>query len=296
MRRYIPLLLLLVIFSACLTEKRKSLRIPKGVSLSHTNIINPYNLPYLFNANNSFVFTFSDSALHEIRARKCTMISYGGENPDEIREKLCFTFMKNGLVDEFAYYRTPKINDYFTKVKYEYEGDRVVNLNYDYYMGTRQDVNTRILYEQNRIVMKVNRQASTNQLEIYGEINKPRILVDRVRDKIFSINYFLPYGESLSKIREYDSLFQSEPGEISRALRTVTYTENGKPMVAYLLGMNNVQERRVQLYEYDRQGKISSYKQWLADDLVTEIRFGYTNENLPETIAYNNQEYHIEFD
>ena len=286
-----------LLFSSCLSKEKKSLRIPQNVSLKDATFFNPYNLPYLFNVNNSFAYAISDSTLKLIKAKKMSMISYGGKNPNDIREKLSFNFNKSGLIQNFAYHRAPKIDNFFTFVNYEYQNDRVKKLNYDYYMGKKQAVYTNVEYTEHGMTIHINRNSSSNTLQIFQKDGLPSTVVDRVGDRVFSITYFVSVGTSLNAeiIRQNERIAASEE-EIAKCLKHVIYVENGLPRVGYVLGQNNVQESRIQQYDYDEGNRIVNYKQWIANDLVTELKFTYTNEYLPETISYNNQIYQIEFD
>ncbi len=289
--------ILILSLTACLQSKNESLRLPNGVSLKNKVFFNPYNIPYLFNINNTFVYVLNEKTIDLINAKNMALTCFGGKNPNDVVEKYDFDFDKKGKILSYSFKKAPDVKNAYTSVKYEYNNDLVTKLIYERYMGQKANAYTNIIRKDGVMNLELHRNNTSNNIDVYSAGEQIQMVIDRIGDRIFSITYYVPTGNSLkSFIESQNSRLDVEAGKLEKCLKYAIYVDNGLPQVGYILGQNYTQENRVQQYSYDDDQRITKYEQWIGLDKITNIEFKYNSKYLPEIITYNERKYNIDFD
>lgn len=261
---------------------------PKKVS-----ILNPYFIDLTEEAPTRFADLWNRQIINDLEINEISVYTFGGKNPSDTLEKRLFTFSDSGRNLEYKDYKYDESPAIWSQGELVWSDSyHHLKINFDKHFGIKR-LSTASINKTNDGFLVLKRKAHDrfDTTFVRGILDQPKSVVSKIGKNIFSIDVFLPIGSSTEDIKSaFDALSYTDE-DLIFAQKNVVFIENDKPIGAFLLNDTFSQVTQTKLWEYDDNGNLTLYEEYIGNATVRSITWTYRDDLLPNTITIGRKQY-----
>lgn len=283
----------IVLFFCACSDKQSGIKEFKRLNLQKTPLFHYNSVGMLNEAPMSFVEPWNRAALQELGIKRITLYSKGGKNPDDTLEKITFSY--SGQWETLAYkgFKFDETADTWTSGTLTLPGkEQSGTILFDKHFGI--DKESKTLVKPTRKGYLLLHRKTGNRYDstwVVGALEQPDAIITKIGRSVFSIELFLPEGSSTNDIVDRFGALSLDGDNLGAAQRTVTFTQNGRPLRTFLLNDAFSQVARIREWTYTKDANIATYQEWMGAALVRDMSWHYGKSQLPEYTTIDRNTY-----
>jgi hypothetical protein len=270
----------------------------KRINLETNPLFYYSNVGTLNEAPVALVETWNRAALKKMGVRRITLFSKGGKNPDDTLERITFDYSNKWRTMNYEGYKFDEARDAWTLGTVAIpDRNQTGQIVFTRHFGIDKRLKTIVQPIENGILFL--RDKGDDRFDttwVVGTLERPKAIVSKIGNSIFSAEVYLPEGSSTKDIMRRFNQLPLAGGQIGTAHCSVIFTKGGKPQRAFLLNDRFSQVAKIREWTYNADNTISTYHEWMGASVTREMSWHYGKSQLPEytVIDRNTYFYHYE--
>lgn len=256
-------------------------------------LLNPYFVDLTEEAPTRFADLWNRKVINDLEINEVMLYTFGGKNPSDTLEKRIFTFSERGRNLDYKDYKFDESPAIWSQGELIWSNSyHHLNISFNKHFGINRLSTASISKTKDGfLVLKRKALDRFDTTFVKGTLEQPKSVVSKIGKNIFSIDVFLPEGSSTDDIKAaFDTLaYTSE--DLIFAQKNVIFIENNKPTGAFLLNEAFSQVTQTRLWEYDTNGNLTLYEEYIGNATIRSITWTYRDDLLPKTITIGRKQY-----
>jgi hypothetical protein len=285
-------LILLSVFSACVDNTPPSFQLPNNVALSNYQMLSLFFIEQLNEAPIKQYSAWNDSILKLTGINKINIQSKGLKNPEDIAERIEFSFDKSKRLMTYSHSKMDVSQDPLTIINFKSSDGRLTK-----YFGESCDQKLNVeLFDKGSRFIRYRTSDFKDEFTIYGSIEQPLIMLEKSGKYISRVTVILEENEPLRKVESILKGLQIDEKELINAEKLVTYVdEHYRPQRTYALSEELIQTALVAEWQYEGHKKLISYKRFVNSSPIKDYEFSYSDDKLLRSFIYNRINYSVDY-
>lgn len=266
------------------------------INLSETPLYLYPTISSLCEAPVSYPETWNREALMKLDIHRIVMYSKGGKNPDDTLEKITFSYDSNWNRLSYTGYKYNESSSAWTsgKITGSYSDGKIQFIRH---YGISKNMEIKMQAVPNGYMLLHSKTNLNNDTTwVMGTFEKPKAIISKIGNSLFSVDLFLPEGSSTSDIIALFKSFPETGGEPGSARCTITFTESGRPQRTFLLNEVFSQVAKVREWTYTADNNIATYNEWTGNVLTNQMTWHYGKTQLPDYTIINRNTYFYHYE
>ena len=290
------IVLILVSVTAC-TGDDDDIKTFPTINLQQTPLYHYTTVGTLIEAPVNYPDTWNRDALRKLGIRHIVMYSKGGKNPEDTLMQFRFDYSDNWKKLSYSDCKNDKQLRLITEGTINYKpnepkGDIV----FTRFFGVKKTMETRIQkIDDGFLLLRSKSQQRYDSTWVIGSFSKPKAIISKIGNSIFSVEIFMPEGSSNKEIASKLESIPLLKNGFQAAQCSVVFMQNGKPQSAFLLNETNSQVAKIKEWTY-HGNQISTYKEWLGNTVIRDMSWHYTETQLPEYVVIDRNTYFCRYE
>lgn len=257
------------------------------------NIINPFLAEFLEEAPTRMPDCWNRETLKNLNIRQITLFAFGGNNPTDTLEKKTYSFSKNALQLDYSDYKFDETPAIWSKGSLRWKPEmKQLDIHFDKHFGISRKLEASASLSGD--CYTVLRKKNANRYDttfVYGSFEHPELVITKIGKNVYSIDLYIHMDASTAEIKAAFSNIQLPEDQLLFTQRNVIFTENNRPVSAFMLNENDAQVSQIKRWEYDDNGNLLIYEEYIGSSVVRSMEWTYRSDLLPNSVTIDRKQY-----
>ena len=281
---------------SCVGEIDNSYHLPRKTELITNFIIDPLEIGSIAEPPMRMAHIWNDSIIRLMKVHKLELLTYGGQNPDAIHDKLELVFTDKGQLKSFKSKRANEkilLNDFV--ISYPKKNEERIGIRK--LLGVERTVNIINTKDEegNWISVRISPNNKKDTLREYRFGKESKLTIDKIGDKISLIHIVIPVTRSINEAKQFIHNLGLTQEDLQFAQLKITYLKKGLPISTYALSIDWAQKGLVQSWDYLDEKIVTRYKEFINNNLIKDYTFNYTEDYVLRSIDTKEKVYTIHY-
>lgn len=281
------------LFMACSGKKTEVVKESKPAVIYEGNLIQPLYLGEIMESPNRFGPVWNLELCRKIKFQKISMYVKGGYLPNNMSEKLTYTFDSEGNPKDFSHYLYNVSVNPFSNSSFVYAEDgKLAKIDISKYLDFSNLPPVLIKNDSTQTLSVTSRgDGKSDSLIFYPSAENPKVILEIVNDFYNTVEIIAQKGTAANDLKMIIAEIDSNLVNFELTEKMVTFMENGLPVESYHLDKNWNKQEKSKIWTYNSNNQPVKYKEWLHGTLVKDIVINYNDNNLPSEIIVDRKKY-----
>lgn len=256
-------------------------------------ILNPYFIDLSEEAPTRFIDLWNRKTIQSLHIQQIDVFTFGGKKPTDTLEKQVFSFKNKGEKLDYTDYKFDESPSIWSQGSLNWsKNGKLLDIKFNRHFGINKQTHTTFeKTDDGYLVLKKKTMNRYDTTIIVGTLDQPQSVVSKIGKNIYSIDLFLPVGSSTEDIKNAYNKLNYSYDETLFAQRSIVFTENGRPVNAFLLNDEFRQVSQSKVWEYDKHGSLEFYEEYIGNSVVRSMKWTFNEDLLPESVTIGRKQY-----